>query len=316
MMNRESIVDKTHYILDTKETPTGEENWFDLTKRYNIIVGNVSHQQGVYIGQEVTKEVFGRGNGRYALPSMQTSHDKMLSDTSYRWRVDDGNFAHNRELILQSGFVIPDPKVRIIDKEFEYVLNGHVINGRKKIEGVGSVPVEIDFDNAVETLIRAGFMKRPNELYRHEDIDFHRGLASAFSYWDRVSETPKYSEEISLSRKEIRLFIGLRRSHRFPHIGKITYPSIKVGDKDKHYLCFTGGAYNPFKRYNCSRLIFERIPPIENKLKIKNKPKNKAIISSNNGLKRTSTIESEIKKAESNIREVEKEVRETILNCC
>jgi hypothetical protein len=305
MLHEENVIEKTNYILDTMEIPTGKENQFVLTKRYNALVENTSHQQGIYIGQQLTKEVFGRGKGRYALVSMQTSHDLMLSDASYRWGVDNGSFAHNRELILQSGFVIPDPEVRIIDKELKYFLNGQVINCRKKIGGVGSVPVEIDFDDAVETLIRAGVMKRPDELYCHGDIDFHRGLASTFSYWDKVSETPKCSKGISLP-------IGSRRSRRFPLIGKITYPFIERDDKDEHYLCFTGGAHNPYKGYNCSRLIFERIPPIENK----DKPKNKATIFSNNGLKHTSTIESEIKKAERDIRKAESDIRKITLNCC
>jgi hypothetical protein len=237
---------------------------------------------------------------------MQTSHNLMLSDdVTYRWKVEDGHFANNRELILKPGYIIPDPYVRInriTDNDLEYAFNWRVVDGKKKLEAYFSIPVEIKKDSgAIKTLVNSGVMKELNETYLDHIINFHNELASTFSYWHH--DEPKSPGFNLIFRGGIGKIHGIP----FPYIGRIK----------KHKDCFVGAATNPFEKSENNRVIFERIPPIENKNELKiNKPKNKAIIFSNNGLKRASTIESEIKEVESDIREVESDIRKTILNCC
>lgn len=141
------------------------------------------------MSQEITKEVFGKGKARYAVISTQKSYDLVHSDEEYKKYAVDG-WMHNRELLLESGLLIPDPTVRDIGSELKYILNEQMMASEGKLKPVKSdkvIPLKIDGNDAIGTLVGAGVMKEPtHKVYRGSVYFDNNGLSSLWSYWGAV----------------------------------------------------------------------------------------------------------------------------------
>jgi len=182
-------IDEANQILDKVKLPTGEEDWFVLKYKDGKFVPNTSHPQQVYMGQELTKQVFGKTGKRFTVMPVQDSYDLMHSDEEYKRHGVEGWF-HDGELFLESGLLIPEPQVRDVEGELKYILEAQMMasEGRlKPIKSDKAVEVKINKNDVIDTLVRAGRMKEPTHKVYRDSMSFDKeGLSSVRSFWDSV----------------------------------------------------------------------------------------------------------------------------------
>jgi len=181
-------IDEANQILDKVQLPTGEESWLVLKYKDGSNVTKTSHTQQVYMGQELSKQVFGNTGKRFAVMPIQDSYDLMHSDEKYKKYAIEG-FSHNRELFLESGLLIPDPQVRDVGGELKYILEAQMMASEGRLKSDKVVEVKINKSDVIDTLVRAGAMKEPtHKVFRTKMFFNNDGLASLGSGWDRRRE--------------------------------------------------------------------------------------------------------------------------------
>jgi len=187
-----TIIDETNQILDKVQLPKGDEDWFILKDKNGEKITRTSHTQQTYMGQEITKEVFGKGKGKYAVASTQKSYDLMHSDEKFKKLMEE-YWAHNRELLLKSGLLIPDPQVRDVGGELKYILETQMMASEGKLKPIKSdkaIEVKINKNDAIDTLVKAGVMKEPTHKVYRGGVYFEDGLSSLWSSWGAAGGCP------------------------------------------------------------------------------------------------------------------------------
>lgn len=180
-------LDEANQLLDKTQLPKGDESWFILNNKDGEKVTRTNHAQQVYMGQELSKQVFGNTGKRYAVMPVQDSYDLMHSDEKFKKLMED-YWIHNRELFLGSGLLIPDPQVRDIGGELKYILNSQMTASEGRLKPIKSdkvLEVKINKDDVIKTLVDAGVMKEPtHKVYRGSMSFDDDGLSSVWSVWD------------------------------------------------------------------------------------------------------------------------------------
>jgi hypothetical protein len=191
-----TIIDETNQILDKVQKPSGDERWVILKNKNGERTTRTTHPQQIYMSQELTKEVFGKGNARYGVISTQKSYNLVHCDEMYKRHATDG-WMHNMELLLESGLLIPDPEVRDIGGELKYILNSQMMASEGRLKPIKSgkvIEVKIDRNDAIRTLVRAEVMREPAQKVYSDDIVFDDDGLSSF----RSSCRPNLSTVIKI----------------------------------------------------------------------------------------------------------------------
>ena len=168
-------------ILEKIEMPTGKEKvYFPKGKNLpedhrddkgkGFVIG-LHHMQSMLLGQEISKKV----GERYALLPLQTSYELVQSDKLFRKMTNDYCWIHGREVILERGKIIPDPAVKEVDDELQYF-------GSK-------IKVEINENDVIDTLMKAGLFIEPKEKICRGCIRFSCGESSVASNWSHFGKS-------------------------------------------------------------------------------------------------------------------------------
>ena len=173
MMNR---IQQAYDVFDKIEMPTGEDVIIlkyakgDSKGEY---VSSLDQKQQLLIGQLMSKQAFPKGDSRYTLLPLQKSYDLVHSKTkegkAFK-KLNESNWFHNREVLLQDGRIIADPMV--FEENEDLVYDGKTIKAK------------INTDDAVDTLIKAGLFKESDNKIYHGIVYFENGEASVWSCWN------------------------------------------------------------------------------------------------------------------------------------
>jgi hypothetical protein len=160
--------EETREIFSHSVMPKRDEKWFILENHRREPIKNLEDtSQAIYIAQKMSEKAFVAGNHRYAVISAMGFYNRFRSDRKFRYAVSNGDRVITRELILNSGLVIPDPEVRDINGELKYIQETQAIVDKgklKTIKATKSTELEIKpGDNVTKTLVRAG-------VYHVEDV--------------------------------------------------------------------------------------------------------------------------------------------------
>jgi len=182
-------VEEANVILEDMYKPSGDEDWFIAYRKHperfrGFNIENLRHLTEVYLAQMITKEVLGNVNERYTVMPVQAAIDLLYSDKKFK--KDACYWFHNRELILESGLIIPDPRAKVYEGRLEYMVEMTADEGKlKPLKPSDVIKVKIDTNDIVETLVNAGVMKKPDHKILSEGIHFKDGLSVPISSWDR-----------------------------------------------------------------------------------------------------------------------------------
>lgn len=129
-------------------------------------VARLDDWQTVYLGHMISEAV----GKRYTSLPAQKSYDLVHKDKDFK-ELMKRYWMHNREVILESGYVVPDPVV--IESNGKLMLQ----------ENCRKIKVDIDESSVFKTLANAGLMKKPKKKVWDGGISFENGEASVRSYW-------------------------------------------------------------------------------------------------------------------------------------
>jgi len=162
------------------------DNWKDIGTYWGL-----NHMTEVYLSQRLTEEFLGRGRERYVVMPIQEACNLVNSDEKFR-EMARWNFLHTKELILESGLVIPYPRVKTYEGHLEYVADVKIDGGELKPHPSDVIKVELDTNDVVKTLVKAGIMKEPKNKFTSAGIKFESYLNPGVSVpsfsWDNNNE--------------------------------------------------------------------------------------------------------------------------------
>lgn len=106
------IEETVNQILELIEMPIGEEEWIVLKGKKEVprdfrdcknkgFIAVTNKNQQLLIAEKITREVLGKGKGKYAPMSTQKSHERVYSDKEFR-KLMENYFIHNKENIFWS----------------------------------------------------------------------------------------------------------------------------------------------------------------------------------------------------------------------
>jgi len=173
MENHETVLQ----IFDKINMPTGKETVYFPKWKGEPLQGHEDYKNGgfvarlddwqtIYLGHMISEAV----GKRYTSLPAQKSYDLVHKDKNFK-EMMKRYWIHNREVILESGCVVPDPVV--IES-----------NGKLALEGTcRKIKVDIDESSVFKTLTKAGLMKKPKKKVWDGGISFENGEASVRSGW-------------------------------------------------------------------------------------------------------------------------------------
>jgi hypothetical protein len=199
-------------IMKEIKMPKENEDWFILKNKNGEFISETTFPQQIYIAQELSKRLFGIGDSRYALLSTQRAYDLIHSDENFK-EIMDHNYIFSRELILESGHIIPEPEVNNYEKKLDFILRLQMTVDKGKLTPYKSqeiIEVEVDSNSIIGTLIRAGLMKKTTEKITDYGVNFRNGLCCILSRLDYPNSNFRV-ENIYPSFKSYDVIIALEK---------------------------------------------------------------------------------------------------------
>jgi hypothetical protein len=174
MENHETVLQ----IFDKINMPTGKETVYFPKWKGEPLQGHEDYKNGGFVARlddwqtvdlgHMISEAVGK---RYTALPAQKSYDLVHKDKNFK-ELMKRYWIHDREVILESGYVVPDPVV--IESNGKLMLK----------ENCRKIKVDIDESSVFKTLANAGLMKKPKKKVWDGGISFENGEASVRSHWN------------------------------------------------------------------------------------------------------------------------------------
>lgn len=167
--------DQLDGIIDEAILPTGEDSVFILKDRSGKVIADkeLKHPDVLYLGRAISNKVFSNTRReRYDTISTQTVLDSMNSDKELK-RIAGNLYIWCKELVLKSGYVVPEPRPVFYQGNTYY---SDLFEDKKgqlqpQIRG-GFIKADVDTKHIVDTLVKAGVMKRPEQEHNEHYLPF------------------------------------------------------------------------------------------------------------------------------------------------
>jgi hypothetical protein len=230
ILGMKSQAEIVHKIFDKIKMPTEKESVYfprgrNIPDYYRAVfsdtlVGKLNHKEAVLLGQLVSDEI----GETYALLSVQKIYDLIRRNMKFK-RTAERHGIPSREVILESGYIIPDPVVK--EAEGKLVYDGV----RKK--------AEINECYVFDTLNKAGLLEDVECKALNGSISFKNGEASVWSFWN-----PDWNCFSAFARGPsarltagIAVFVKTRKLvEKKPHFKPFTYDEGKPFTRAEDYL--------------------------------------------------------------------------------
>ncbi len=241
-------LEKVYEVLDKIVIPMGEGDMLiPKTKKDGDTIRYLDQGESLLLGQEISREVFGRTNERYALLRIQ----RIYESTYYELKraMDGGDYVIARESIIDlnpderdfddgytKGVVILDPRVEVTDDgEIEYKIDGVSINESGRIDG-GIKNALIYRTDTAKTLNSAGAFEGSERPFVGSALVSEieeRTLHSVFG--TMIDPTDFQLEKQKQLEPETKVFYIMATPYSYPHdcspFFSVPIPTVAVFEK-------------------------------------------------------------------------------------